>query len=379
MIARGDSYIIIDEIISDISPKNLLALQEKNPIHLQESDFDISMAIAEDGTISQQGLNKLLYKSLDPFTTKELMTLYNENRAPWYNLLYQKVKSIANVYYSAQQGNVDAQQQYASMLRNSVRRTYEVDIRRMALEYIQFMYSSILEENEKRAQTGTTLIEQIIPEDFLLEKIKNRRAEIMKAKHDEFSFNLGQRMAWGYLGNQHVGSFFQGITTSAADTEDTHIAQTPLTIDIDIALGLVVQPDDFEVELYYSLPGTQQQMIPMQLSKVIDPSKKQYRYSATFTPEQAGDYQFSVAMRPTNMFLLHYLKLVQANKGTQALPKYPQQQIDEANRLIDEKVDLAFMKWSDTQSITVIQPATPKPSITSIEQATKRQLVESSL
>ncbi|MDX9703843.1 MAG: alpha-glucan family phosphorylase [Candidatus Auribacterota bacterium] len=379
LIARENYYIVIDEIISDISPQNLMALHNENPIHLRESDFNIAIALNGDGTISQDGINQLLYKSLDPFTTNELMMLYNENRAPWYNLLYQKVKSIANMYYGAQRGDFTAQQQYVEMLRNSVRRSYEVDIRRMALEYIQFMYSRILNESEKRAQTGTTLLEEIIPEDFLLEKVKTRRAEILKAKKDEFDYNLGQRMAWGYMAQNNVGSRVESISTSAVQTDDTHIANTPLTVSVDIAFGLVVQPDDFDVELYYSVAGSQQEMIPMQQTKLIDPTEKQYRFSATFIPEESGYYQLYVALRPKNPYLLNFLNYARENKGKQISAPSRQQQFDAVNDLMDKAVDLAFMKWSNPSAVTVIEPVVARPSIAGLEQAVKRELVDSSL
>lgn len=379
VIARGDVYIIIDEIVSDISPQNLMRLNENPPIHLQESDFDISVAINGDGTISQKGINNLMYKSLDPFTTQELMNLYLQNRQPWYNLLYQKVSSIAQVYYGAQRGDFNARQQYVNMLRNAVGRTYEVDIRRMALEYIQYMYSGILAENAHRAQTGTSLLEQIIPEDFLLQKIKSRRAEIMEAKQNEFEYKIGERLSWGYMGDAKTGTQFESVQTVTAVNETTHLTGTPMTISVDIAFGLVVQPEDFEVELYLSQPGRPVEPVVMQQDRVIDPITKKYRYSVTLTPDQAGDYQFSVALRPVNENLVKFMNFVRMNKGLNVFDESRQQDIDKINALMDTSVDLAFMKWSQPSAVSVIAPVTPRPSIAGIEQAAQRELLESSL
>ncbi|MCD6459069.1 alpha-glucan family phosphorylase [bacterium] len=378
VIEKDDNYIIIDEFISDLSPENLQKIIAENKIHLAESDFDLSAALQDDGTISKQGLYSLYFKSLDPFTTHQLMKLYLDNPAPWYKLLYQKISSIADIYYSAQRGNPQAEASYVNMIRNSVKRSYEVDIRRMALEYIQLKYSNILKSVESRNGNGNNILQTLIPEKKLQKRIINRRQEIVQAKQKEFDLALGNRLVWGFADNNQ-GTFMERITTDTDQNDNVTIAGHPITIETDIQFGNVILPIDVKAVLEYEAPGTAPQRINMDLIKRIDPITKKFRYQATIIPQTAGNYTFRIALEPINPQMIAHMKLAREFKGKENQAGVPID-LKSVNIVMDKNLDENGLKWSADQIIVkVMEPAEKAPTIAQIDKAIGRELFELSL
>ena len=378
VIESGDNYIIIDDLISDLSPENLQRVIEENPIHLAESDFDLSAALHDDGTINQHGLYSLYFKSLDPFTTHQLMKLYLDNPAPWYQLLYKKVSSIADIYYGAQRDNTQDKASYVNMLRNSVKRSYEVDIRRMALEYIQLMYSNILEASDTRNGNGKNILQELIPEENLQEIVINRRKEILKAKQEEFDLNLGNRLFWGFADNNN-GSIVEKISTDTAATEDVTPVGTPITVEVDVHFGNVVLPIDVTPVLQYEAPGVAPQQINMNFTRRIDPIEKKFRYSATFVPETAGNYTFKIALKSVSPQMVKHMELAKEFKDREHEAGVGVD-LKSVNTVMAQNLDENGLKWSGNQlMIEVIAPAETAPTLADIDKALDRELIETSL
>lgn len=383
VIERGDKFIIVDEIISDLSAQNLQRLKDNQPIHLKESNFDIGKSLAQDGKISREGLTSLIYQGLDPFTTHELMKLYLNNRKPWYSMLYKKINSIARVYYGAQTGNQEMKSQYVNLLRNSIKRSYEVDIRRMALEYIQLMYSQIVQANGTRSENHLSLLESLLPEKDLQEKVRQRREELLKYKKQEFDFGIGLRMMWGYMENNNVGTSLKSLNTSAAPLEGLHPAGEPLEINIDLKCGWVVQPEDFDVVLYYGQPGDLRSSVIMKLDKTVDFVGKIYRYSAVITPEMSGKYQFRTAIVPKNEKFAAFAELARKSETEpDSLATFNDEQKNQlkfANKAINEFLDDSLRKWSQDTVFVEIVPISGPKTLADLKNARAVAIVESSL
>jgi len=378
VIENGDSYIIIDELISDLSAENIQKIIEKNPIHLSESDFNLSVALHDDGSINKQGLYSLYFKSLDPFTTHQLMKLYLDNPKPWYQLLYKKVSSIANVYYGAQRGNIQDRAAHVNMIRNSVKRSYEVDIRRMALEYIQLMYSNILSASETRNGNGKNILEELIPEENLQELVINRRREILKAKQDEFNLNLGNRLLWGFA-DSNTGSTVEKISTNTEATDNVSPVGTPITVEVDVQLGNVVLPIDVAPVLEYEAPGVAPKRVHMKFIKKIDPITKKFRYQATIIPETEGNYTFKIALESISPQMLRHMELAKEFKDKEDQANLPVD-LKSVNELMERMLDEDGLKWTGNQlMIEVIAPAETAPTLAEIEKAMGKELFELSL
>ena len=378
VIENGDNYIVIDELISDLSAENLNKFIEKNPIHLAESDFNLSAALHDDGTINKQGLYSLYFKSLDPFTTHQLMKLYLDNPAPWYKLLYKKVSSIADVYYGSQRGDLQDRAAHVNMIRNSVKRSYEVDIRRMALEYIQLMYSNILSASETRNGNGKNILEELIPEENLQELVIKRRLEILKAKQDEFNLNLGNRLLWGFA-DSNSGSMVENVSTDTAETNDVSPVGTPITIEADIQFGNVVLPIDVAPVLEYEALGVASKRVDMKLIKRIDPISKKFRYQATITPETPGNYTFKIALEPINPHMIRHMELAREFKDKEDQAGV-HVDLKSVNNIMAQNLDEDGLKWTGNQlMVEVIAPAETAPTLAEIEKAMDRELVEHSL
>jgi len=383
VIERGDKYIIVDDIMSDLSADNFLKLKESQPIHIKESNLDMNKALTSDGKISREGLTSLIYQGLDPFTTHELMRLYLSNRKPWYSMLYKKLNSIAKIYYGAQNGNEELKSQYVNLLRNSIKRSYEVDIRRMALEYIQLMYSQITNANGNRATNNVSLLQTILPEKDLQEMVKKRREEILKSKKQEYDFGIGLRMIWGYIENNNIGTEMRNIQTSADSLERLHPAGEPLKIEIDLKYGWVVQPEDFNVVLFYGEPGNMTNSIPMTLERTVDHIGKIYRYSAVLTPEKAGRYQFRTAIVPVNKRFSKFAELAkQVQDNADAVTYLSDDQKNQAKFTATEiknVLDSDLRKWSKDTSFVEIVPIASPVTITDLKKARAKEMIESSL
>ncbi|MCD6460140.1 glycogen/starch/alpha-glucan phosphorylase, partial [bacterium] len=161
VIDKGDKFVIVDKIVSDVSPYNLKNLNASPPDYLKTSPIrkSIKKCVQQDGSINEKGFHGLMYDVLDPFSTSDLHHLYDFNPQPWYNLLYTKIALLADIYYKGvKQGDPVSGAQWIAMMRNSLYRTYEVDIHRMAAEYIRDIYDHINSRKRK----------------FLIEKFTNK-------------------------------------------------------------------------------------------------------------------------------------------------------------------------------------------------------------
>ncbi|RJP59750.1 MAG: alpha-glucan family phosphorylase [Candidatus Auribacter fodinae] len=376
VIDKGDKYIIIDDIISDISAENIQRHIDANPIHLRESGLDLSKLITADGKISSEELRKMWYQTLAPLTTGDLIRLYYENKEPWYSRLYDKVGHLAELYYGAQHGDADMRSRYANLLRNSLRRSYEVDIHRMALDYVRDMYSVILQKMNSRAEKQQSLFEELIPNQDMRDAVIARRSEILQAKQAEYDRNLTERLVWGYVGNG-IGTNITKLTTSADANENLHATNEPMQINVDLQLGWVVQPDDFVIELHYGLPSEQEKVVEMNRTQTLDMVNKQYRYSAVIVPEAEGQYQFRTVIRPVNPRLVNVLNSIheaQSNEElAKALPEYVTRLADLVKK---EPLDQGMQRWfPEDRSIDVVTPVTASPrAITDIDSRAQELL-----
>ncbi|MCP5462254.1 MAG: glycogen/starch/alpha-glucan phosphorylase [bacterium] len=351
VIDKGDHYVIIDAMEPDLSPQRLKQLRDSLPAYIQHSSLDFANLVKEDGTVDSDSFHTLMYDSLAPFSTGELHHLYDFNPTTWSGSLYHKLGSLARLYYDAQAGQPESRAQWVDMMRNSLRRVYEVDIHRMAAEYLRDIYSHILNSDRDMLQ--------LYGDEKLLRIARKWRTDFDQAKDQEYDLALAGRLAWGYLGGD-IGTSVLGLKTSAAALEGLHEAGTPLTVDADIHFGWVVVPEDFDIELYYGTDGKFTQRVPMELVKATDSIEKNFRFRAQVIPFQSGGLEFKVAIKPKNSRLINFIQFARDNRENNQLDAQLKSQISAVNEIVDQSLDEGYRKWSVARvAVNVIPPVVP--------------------
>ncbi len=151
VIDKGDRYIVVDEIIPDLSKEKLKSLVDSPSDKFKGSQLCkiLKKSIGKDGGLTAQSYHDVMYATLDPFSTYDLHRMYDCNPEPWCRMLYNKLGKLAKIYTGIKYGDPVYGAQWFLMMRNAIQRTYEVDIHRMALEYVRDIYDHILASKRK--------------------------------------------------------------------------------------------------------------------------------------------------------------------------------------------------------------------------------------
>lgn len=308
VIEKNDCFIVVDDIIDDMRPDNLRKLLEEPPIALQQSTLIDSLRRSFDhhGKIQDKQFHDLLYDILDPFSTSDLHKLYDYNPGPWYRLLYKKLGHLARIYTGVTHGFAQYGAQWVTMMRNAILRSYEVDTHRMAAEYIRDIYYHI-------TQRQRATINSVYPER--LYRIAHKwRQKYLEDKNREFDHILAERLAYGYL-DEEVGTRVSQVKTVPQET--TSKRKQIVRVEADVKLGWVVQPDDFDVELYYGNGN------PVKMDKTHDSydMDRICKYTATVDMSKSDNATFNVVISPKNNRLREFisgLKSDQSAAGSEA-------------------------------------------------------------
>ncbi len=180
VIDKGERYIVVDEIIPDLSKEKLKSLVDNPSDRFNGSPIFkvLKKSISTDGRLSAESFHDLMYATLDPFSTYDLHRMYDCNPQPWCRMLYSKLGKLAKFYTGIKYGDPRYGAQWFLMMRNAIQRTYEVDIHRMALEYIRDIYDHILISKRN-------LITDSFPDERLLELAVEWRRKFAEDKAKE--------------------------------------------------------------------------------------------------------------------------------------------------------------------------------------------------
>ncbi len=325
VMEKKDRFVVVDDIISDLSVENLHNFLKNPPDYLIESPIKniLEKSILGSDKISDENFHALMYETLDPFSTSDLHYLYDYNPQPWYRLLYRKVGKLAKIYSGVKYGHPKYGAQWVTMMKNAILRTYEVDIHRMAAEYIRDIYDHISKRKRKQ-----------ILESFGDQKLENIakkwREQFLKAKLEEYDKNLSVRLTQGYLDDK-IGTF----------VEDVKIIEIePIIVEADINIGWVTQPEDFEIELHYG----DSNCIPMTLQKAYSTIKKRYCYRGVLPESIKTTEKIEVAIKPKNEKIASFLKFIRDNKNNGKLSPEIQADILKLNSVIDS-LDKEGRRW----------------------------------
>ncbi|RJP59824.1 MAG: hypothetical protein C4541_05420 [Candidatus Auribacter fodinae] len=333
VMEKRDRYIIVDEINDDMTPENLSKLCKNPPQHLKNSPLMQSLenSFEKNGVISDVKFHDLLYDILDPFSTTDLHHLYDYNPIPWCRLLYRKLGYLAKVYTGVTHGLPRFGAQWVQMMRNALLRTYEVDIHRMAVEYIRDIYDHI-------TKTTRTSILDSYPKDLLPLAIQWRE-KFFSAKEHEYERNLASRLIRGYLDDQ-IGTLIEKVQASVKESGKKEGTQQSITVDAEIKMGWVVQPDDFDVELYYG----NGKPVKMSLVKETCALNRHCTYSATIKLDKADDLPLDIVIQPKNQRIKSLINNAKQHQPLPGLDDVPGYEIEQLSTLIN-KVDDQGRRW----------------------------------
>lgn len=325
VMEKKDRFVVVDDIISDLSMANLRNFLKNPPDYLLESPMKsiLEKAIFHSDKISDENFHALMYDTLDPFSTSDLHHLYDHNPQPWYRLLYRKIGKLARIYSGVKYGHPKYGAQWVIMMKNAILRTYEVDIHRMAAEYIRDIYDHITKRKRKQVIEcyGDPRLENIA---------KKWREQFLKAKQDEYDKNLSVRLTLGYL-DEKIGTY----------VEDVRITDyKPVTVEADINIGLVTQPEDFEVELHYG----NAKYVVMNYIKTYSTIKKRICYKAVLPDSVKDTDSIGVAIKPKNEKISSFLKFIKDNRNNGNLNPEIRADILRVNSVIDS-LDPEGRKW----------------------------------
>ncbi|MCP5461912.1 MAG: glycogen/starch/alpha-glucan phosphorylase [bacterium] len=334
VIEKATEYIIVDAIIDDLSPAHLLTLTKKTPKYLEESPIrkTLENALSADGRLSDTGFHALMHVSLEPFSTSDLHHLYDFNPFPWARLLYKKIGKLVHIHKGLRQGDPDMTILWLRMMRNALARTYEVDIHRMASEYVRDIYDHI-----KRRKRKNLL--EVFPNDDYIALARKWRKDYAEAKQKEYTHHLAYRLTKGFL-DPHIGTIVEGIRTSAQTLHNLHPIHNPLHIEVDLKLGWVVQLEDFEVELHYG----NNDYVTMELAGSYGTINKRYRFIATVVPLTEGQWKFQAAIKVKNERVVEFMQFCRLNRENTTLEPSVKGAVAEINSLMDT-LDVEARKW----------------------------------
>ena len=325
VVDKGDKFIIIDEIISDVSPNNLRKLNASSPAYLKSSPIkkSIEKCISKDGSIIEKGFHDLMYDVLDPFSTSDLHHLYDLNPAPWYNLLYTKIALLAKIYYKGvKEGDPANGAQWVQMMRNSLYRTYEVDIHRMAAEYIRDIYDHI------NSRTRKLLTEQIKDKRFLDIAFKWRK-RFMDDKHKEYERNLIYAVIHNLLTNNE-GTYVKDVRYNVVPGNTKK--KTKVSLELDVHLAEVIQPEDIEIQLNYG----KNKKSTLDFVKQYSTLEKLYLYKTVVSVPEIDGLEYVLSIKPVNKLVTAFIEYASLNKHNNKLESSLKKQIDTVNFLMDK-------------------------------------------
>ena len=325
VVDKGDKFVIIDDIISDVSPDNLRSLNASPSEWLKLSPIkkSIKNCISKDGSIDEKGFHDLMYDVLDPFSTSDLHHLYDLNPAPWYNLLYTKIALLAKIYRKGvKEGDPANGAQWVQMMRNSLFRTYEVDIHRMAAEYIRDIYDHINSRKRK-------LVTEQFTDKRLLDISFKWRTKFLEDKNSEFEQKLIASITHNLL-SDNEGTYVKDVRSDIINEKSKK--KTDISIEVDIHLAEVIQPEDIEVQLIYD----NNKRVVLDFVKQYTTLEKLYLYKTVISVAKAEGLKYVVAIKPINKLVTAFIEYASLNKANNNLDPALKKQVDKVNSLIDQ-------------------------------------------
>jgi len=342
VVDQGDKFVIIDKIISDVSPDNLKKLNKSSPDYLKSSPIkkSIKKCIKKDGTISEKGFHDLMYDVLDPFSTSDLHHLYDLNPAPWYNLLYTKVALLAKIYYKGvKEGDPVSGAQWVQMMRNSLFRTYEVDIHRMAAEYIRDIYDHI------NSRTRKLLTEQFTDQRLLDISFKWRE-RFMTDKNKEYERNLIYAVIHNLL-SDNEGTYVKDVRSNVLNGKTKK--KSNLSIEVDVHFAEVIQPEDIEIQLNY---GKNKKAV-LSFVKQYSTLEKLYLYKTVIPVPETDGFEYVVSVKPVNKLVTAFIEYASLNKHNSKLEPSIKKQIDTVNFLMDKLDGEGNKKFTESSVLKI--------------------------
>lgn len=343
VIDKGDRYLIVDEIDPDMSIDHLRGLLADPPLSLKESPLlaTLKQVISKDGVLSPEGFHKLLYDILDPFSTSDLHRLYDNNPHPWSRMLYKKVGLLAKTYTGVKYGLPEFGAQWVKMMRNALMRTYEVDIHRMAAEYIRDIYDHII--NRKRK-----LLTEHYDDDRILKLVKSWRLKFFDAKQKEYEQNLAIRLTRAFL-DPKIGVNLERILVSQPDDTSGSRTKNAVTICVQINGGWVIEPDDYKVELHYGNEST-----VMKIDEGSVKYDKRYVYTARVKTDSPEKVRWSVAIRPNHELIESFIEYVRYNLDNDSLDPAMRKEVDQLSLFLGN-IDSDNRRWLKSDVEPVIE------------------------
>ncbi|MDX9701852.1 MAG: glycogen/starch/alpha-glucan phosphorylase [Candidatus Auribacterota bacterium] len=331
VIDRDGRYIVVDAIDPDLSPAHLRTLRDNPPAFLTESPVyaTIKSVLGKKGELSNEGFHKLLYDVLDPFSTSDLHRLYDYNPQPWCKLLYKKLGLLAKCYTGVKYGLPQYGAQWVRMMRNSLMRTYEVDIHRMSAEYIRDIYDHILKRKR------STLLEHF-DDSRLLEIALKWRSDFVEIKKKEFEQNMAARLTISFL-DPDKGVRLEQISLSDSNNETS---KSKTTVNVKINADCAIEPDDFIVELHY---GNDKRTV-MKIDPSTIKTDKRYTYTASVNLDAQQKKSLNVAIRPEHELISSFIEYVRYNKDNSALEETMKKDIKLIVPLLDN-IDDDNRRW----------------------------------
>ncbi len=344
LIEKDGHYIIVDDIDPDLSADHLRKLRDKPPVFLPESPVykTLKKVLNKDGTLPNEGYHQLMYDVLDPFSTSDLHHLYDYNPHPWSRLLYKKLGLLAKCYTGIKYGLPEYGAQWVRMMRNSLLRSYEVDIHRMAAEYIRDIYDHIL--SRKRS-----LLLEHYDDPRLLEIAKSWRADFAKAKQKEFEQTMAIRLTRSFL-DSHSGIRLEKVILPKPQNG----SKIKSLIRVQINAGLVIEPEDFTVELHYG----NNKKADMKIDPGTVKSDKVYTYSASINFDSKKADSLSIAICPEHELITSFIEYVRYNQHNDAIDDNLKKEIKHLAHLL-ENIDDKNRRWLKASSESYIETETP--------------------